>query len=236
MTKENVVIEDIPLILERKNIKHMYLRVLTPSGEVKISAPMHLSDERIAEFVISRKEWILEKQKLISSGEIKPELKYKTGEKHLLWGKEYTLQLILNDKIKNVIADDEKQVIYLPVSKRSKMESRQKALYEFYRTEVKKELDNVLEKCVDIVGKRPNEVKIRNMKNWGNCRYQDKRITLNLKLAMNDKICLEYVLIHELTHLIEFNHGKNFKKLMDEFMPNWREIKKKLNKKEEIIA
>ena len=236
MTKENIIIEDIPIVLERKNIKNMYLRVLPPSGEVKISAPMHISDKAIADFVVSRKDWILEKQKLILSGEIKPEAKYRTGEKHFLWGEEYTLQLILNDKLKNAVADDEKRIIYLPVSKRSKIKTRQKLLYEFYRAEVKKELDNVFEKCVGIVGERPSEVKIRNMKNWGNCRYQDKRITLNLKLAMKNKICLEYVLIHELTHLIEFNHGKNFKKLMDEFMPNWREIKKKLNKKEGLIV
>lgn len=228
MSKENVIIEDIPITLERKNIKHMYLRISPATGEVKISAPMHLSDEKIAEFVISRKNWILEKQKLISNGDIKPKLKYKTGEKHFLWGKEYTLQLISNDKIKNVTADDEKQIIYMPVPKRSRIDTRQKILYEFYRSELKKEIPTVLEKCICIVGRRPREVKIRNMKNWGNCRYNDKKITLNLKLAMKDKICLEYVTIHELTHLIEFNHGKNFKKLMDEFMPNWREIKKKI--------
>ena len=80
-----------------------------------------------------------------------------------------------------------------------------------------------------MVGKTPSEVKVRNMKNWGNCRYQDKRITLNLKLAKKDPICLEYVMIHELCHLIEFNHGKNFKKLMDKFCPNWKKIKKILN-------
>ena len=68
------------------------------------------------------------------------------------------------------------------------------------------------------------------MKNWGNCHFQDKRITLNLKLATKPRICLEYVIIHELTHLIEFNHSKNFKKLMEEFLPNWREIKELLNK------
>ena len=86
---------------------------------------------------------------------------------------------------------------------------------EFYRAEMKKAIPPVLDKCSQIVGKKPSEVKIRNMKNWGNCRYHDKRITLNLKLAKKDPICLEYVMIHELCHLIEFNHGKKFKKLME---------------------
>ena len=87
----------------------------------------------------------------------------------------------------------------------------------------------ILEKCMKIVGKAPSEVKIRNMKNWGNCRYQDKKITLNLNLAKKDPICLEYVIIHELCHLIEFNHGKKFKKLMDQYCPDWKKIKKILN-------
>ena len=231
MSKENIILEDIPIILERKNIKHMYLRVLTPEGNVKISAPYNMDNDEIISFIKSKKEWILEKQKLIRNNNIISPFKYKTGEKHMLWGKEYTLQLVLKNQLKTAIADDEKQIIYLPVPKRSKNENREKILYNFYRSEVEKALPDLVEKCVATVGEKPNEIKIRKMKNWGNCRYHDKRITLNLKLAMKDKICLEYVLIHELTHLIEFNHGKNFKRLMDKFLPNWREIKKLLNKK-----
>ena len=228
--KEIIVIEDIPILLERKNIKHMYLKVLPPNGEVKITASFKISDDEVANFVKSKKDWILKKQKLILTNDIKAPLKYVTGEKHQLWGKEFELKIILNDKIKKAFVDNEKRIIYLPAAKRSTIEKRQKILYEFYRKEVENEISNVLDECTGIVGERPTEIKVRNMKNWGNCRSRDRRITLNLKLAMKDKICLQYVLIHELTHLIEFNHGKNFKKLMDEFLPNWREIKKILNK------
>ena len=228
--KEIIVIEDIPILLERKNIKHMYLKVLPPNGEVKITASFKISDDEVANFVKSKKYWILKKQKLILTNDIKAPLKYVTGEKHQLWGKEFELKIILNDNIKKAFVDNEKRIIYLPAAKRSTIEKRQKILYEFYRKEVENEISNVLDECTGIVGERPTEIKVRNMKNWGNCRSRDRRITLNLKLAMKDKICLQYVLIHELTHLIEFNHGKNFKKLMDEFLPNWREIKKILNK------
>ena len=228
--KEIIVIEDIPILLERKNVKHMYLKVLPPNGEVKITASFKISDDEVANFVKSKKDWILKKQKLILTNDIKAPLKYVTGEKHQLWGKEFELKIILNDNIKKAFVDNEKRIIYLPAAKRSTIEKRQKILYEFYRKEVENEISNVLDECTGIVGERPTEIKVRNMKNWGNCRSRDRRITLNLKLAMKDKICLQYVLIHELTHLIEFNHGKNFKKLMDEFLPNWREIKKILNK------
>ncbi len=229
MTKETLTIENITFTLERKNIKRMYLRVLPPDGEVKVSAPKILSDNEIISFVKSKKDWILNKQKYIKENNIKAPLKYDNGETHYLWGREYTLQLIKNDNIKNVIVDEDKSILYLPIPKRSTIEKRKNILDEFYRAQMQIAIPPVLEKCTKIVGKTPSEVKIRKMKNWGNCRYQDKRITLNLNLAKKDPICLEYVTIHELCHLIEFNHGKKFKKLMDEYCPNWKKIKKILN-------
>lgn len=229
MTKETLTIDNITLTLERKNIKNMYLRVLPPNGNVKVSAPLFISDEEIVNFIRLKKDWILKKQRYILENNIKALLKYDNGEKHYLWGKEYTLQLIKNDTVKQVLIDEEKSILYLPIAKRSTIEKRKKTLDEFYRNQMKIAIPPVLDKCTKIVGKTPSEVKIRNMKNWGNCRYQDKRITLNLNLAKKDIECLEYVMIHELCHLIEFNHSKKFKNLMDKYCPNWKEIKKRLN-------
>jgi predicted metal-dependent hydrolase len=229
MTKETLTIENITLTLERKNIKNMYLRVLPPNGNVKVSAPSFISDEEIVNFIRLKKDWILKKQRYIKENNIKAPLKYDNGEKHYLWGKEYTLQLIKNDNVKHVLLDKEKSIIYLPIAKKSTIEKRKKTLDEFYRNQMKIAVPPVLDKCTKIVGKTPSEVKIRNMKNWGNCRYHDKRITLNLNLAKKDIECLEYVMIHELCHLIEFNHSKKFKNLMDKYCPNWKEIKKRLN-------
>ena len=228
MSQEKIIIEDLTITLNRKNIKNMYLRVLPPKGEVKVSAPMFISDDEIINFIKSRREWILEKQRFIKDNNIKASLKYKTGETHYLWGKEYKLQLIKNDTIKHVLVDKNKSIIYLPVPKRSTIEKREKLLDELYRRELKLSIPEVLDKCVKIVGKTPTDVNVRKMKNWGNCK-QDGRITLNINLAKKDKICLEYVMIHELCHLIEFNHSKKFKKLMDRFCPNWKKIKKILN-------
>ena len=163
-----MIIEDIKITVKRKNIKNMYLRVLPPNGEVVISAPLHLSDEDITNFIISKKKWIMQKQRLILDNKIQTPLKYKSGEKHSLWGKEYTLQLVSKDALKKIAVDYDKKIIYLPANKRSKKENREKLLNELYRRELKKAIPPVLEKCVGIVGKRPSEVKVRNMKNWGN--------------------------------------------------------------------
>ena len=218
-------INGINVIVQRKKIKNMYLRVVPPEGTIKISAPYFVDDDKIIEFVNAKMDWILAKQKQIANMEYVPELKYVNGEKHYLWAEEYTLQLIANN-IKTAFVKE--NTLYLPVSKRSKMKNRQKTLEDFYRLELQKEISNIYDKCTAKVGRKPSEIKIRKMKNWGNCK-QNGVITLNLNLAKKPKICLEYVLIHELCHLIEFNHSKKFKMLMDKNCPNWREIKKILN-------
>ena len=199
----------------------MYIRILPPNGEVKVSAPLSIPDEEIVKFINSKKEWILKKQKYILENDIEPPLKYDNGEKHYVWGEEFGLQLISNSTVKHVLIDREKSILYLPISKRSTIEKRKNILNEFYRKELKSAIPNVLTKCTKIVGRKPKDVGVRKMKNWGNCK-QDGGITLSLNLAKKDPECLEYVMIHELCHLIEFNHGKNFKKLMDKNCPNWK--------------
>lgn len=221
-----MLIENITVTVEKKNIKHMYLRILPPNGDVKISAPSHISDREIIDFVKSKKDWILKKQKYIIENDIAAPYKYDNGEKHPLWGKEYELQLISNANVKNAFVMDDK--IYLPIPKRSTIEKRKNILDELYRAELKKAIPGVLDKCSKIVGRTPTDITVRKMKNWGNCK-QNGKITLNLNLAKKDMECLEYVMIHELCHLIEFNHGKEFKRLMDKFCPNWKKIKKRLN-------
>lgn len=223
---KSMIVNGIEIIVKRKNIKNLYLRVTAPDGDVKVSAPHYVSDEEIRDFINLKMDWILKKREEIASTDYIPKLKYVNGEKHYLWGKEYSLQLIENN-IKNAFVKD--NVLYLPVSKRSKTKSRQKTMEDFYRNELKRQISAIYGKCTEKVGKTPSEVKVRKMKNWGNCK-KNGVITLNLNLAKKPKICLEYVFVHELCHLIEFNHSKNFKKLMDRNCPKWAEIKKILNK------
>ena len=226
MAKEKIFVEDIQITIEKKNIKNLYIKVMPPNGEVRISAPLSVRDSDIINLVKLKKDWIIKKQKLSKENKIKTPLKYTNGEKHYIWGKEYNLQLISNNNVKNVLIHE--TTIYLPVPKKSTIEKRKNILDEFYRNELKKAIPDVLDKCTKIVGQNPTSVTVRKMKNWGNCKT-DGRITLNLNLAKKDKECLEYVMIHELCHLIEFSHGQKFKELMDKFCPNWKEIKKRLN-------
>lgn len=190
-----------------------------------------MPQKNIIDFAKNRMDWIIKKRENIIKNPPEPYLRYVSGEIHHLWGKEYTLKLYSKDLINDVIVDDEKDVIYLPVKTRTTRDEREKVFIEFYRKEIKKAIPSLLEKCVDIVGRAPSEWRVKNMKTrWGSCNVYDKRIWLNLQLAKKDPICLEYVIIHELTHLYEANHGPRFKNYMDNFCPNWREIKKLVNK------
>ena len=161
---------------------------------------------------------------------VKRQLKYENGETHYLWGRPYSLQLIeKNRNFREVFVEDE--TMYLPVDlKKPSLEERRKTMIEFYRHEIKSAIPDVLEKSVAVVGREPDEWRVKNMKTrWGTCNTREKRIWINLQLAKKSPQCLDYVMIHELTHLIVPNHGSQFKAYMDKFYPNWREVRKLLN-------
>lgn len=229
-----IKIEDIEISVEKKKIKHMYLKV-QKDGKVKISAPHTIKKEQIIEFSQEKIEWIRLKQKEIlknnESVELK-KLKYINGETLYLWAEPYTLKLIEKNKnYKKPFINE--NTIYLPINpNNTSLEKREKAIIEFYRNEIKRKIETVLEDCINIVGKRPNEWRVKNMKTrWGTCNIRDKRIWINLQLAKWPEECLKYVIIHELTHLHIANHNKEFKNLMDKFYPNWKEIKQLLKKR-----
>lgn len=226
---EKLKINDILIIIERKNIKHMYLRVLPPNGDVKISAPLTISNKDINNFAQSKMDWIQKNQEQVKNQTKKRDLKYITGEKHYLWGKPYILQLIIKNKdFKNVFLHE--GTIYLPIKQKSTFEQREKLMNNWYRNQLKLAIPDVMNKCVAIVGKKPNEWRIKNMKTrWGTCNITKKRIWLNLQLVKKSPQCLEYVITHELVHLYVSNHGKEFKEYMNKFYPNWSEVKKLVN-------
>ncbi len=224
-----IEIDGISIIIERKNIKNMYIRISPPNGEVKMSVPFSVSDEEVFNFAKSKINWITKKVLEIQSKDYITPLKYKTGEKHLLWGKEYFLKLIPNEKSKKAFIQED--TLFLPVKKRSTIDERQKALIEFYRDEIKLAIPPILANACNVVGKSPNEWRVKNMKTrWGTCNINKKRIWINLQLAKKPPECLEYVIYHELTHLHVANHSIEFKDLLNKFYPNSNEVKNILNK------
>lgn len=218
--------EEITYQVERKRIKNMYIRVL-PDGSVKVTAPRQVSDRIIEEFVSSRRDWILAARKKLESQPLHRSYSYANGERHLLWGKEYTLEVVYTGGKPRASTQGEQ--IFLEIPRDGDVALKQKLMEELYRRQLKARVPLLMEKYSGIVGTAPDSWGVKNMKTrWGTCNITDRRIWLNLQLAKYEPECLEYVIVHELVHFYVAGHNAQFYGYMDRFYPNWREIRKKL--------
>lgn len=218
-------------ITKKSNIKNIYLRVLANTDTLKVSAPIFCSEENILSFIMQKLPQIYKaKEKLKNNNSIE-NYKYLSNEKHYLWGKAYILDIIYVDK--NYQAEKTNDKIILKIPHNSNLNVRKAFLQEFYRQELKDLLPKIIKKCEKITNLSANEYRIKNMQTkWGTCNIHEKRIWLNLQLAKKPIECLEYVLIHELVHLLEKNHTKRFFDILESFCPSWQELRRVLNANE----
>lgn len=226
-----IVVSDIKILVERKNIKNMYLRVLPPDGAVKMTVPNSITDTAIRRFAESKISWIKKGIETFETKKYQGKPGYVSGEIHFLWGKPYHLEVVDSGAGKDIYLKEDK--IIMQVRKESTPEQREYIMEEWYRKLLKQAIPTALTKCVKIVGKAPDEWRVKNMKTkWGTCNITKKRIWLNLQLAKKPPECLDYVITHELVHLYVKNHNDQFKAYMNQFYPNWKTVKKKLNEQQ----
>lgn len=220
-------ISDIPIDVSKKNIKNMHLYVKPPNGNVMVSAPLSMSDEAIERFVRTKVNWIKQQVEKFDNQPRQSQREYISGETLFVWGKQYYLQTEYSNKNSLVLSGDK---AVLTVRKESTALQREKFIREWYRDLLKAEINVLLAKCEKTTGLKATSWQTKYMTSrWGTCNTQSGKIWLNLQLAKKTPECLEYVIIHELAHLIEKNHNERFVSLMDKFMPMWREIKMTLN-------
>lgn len=223
-----IIIQGIPITVEKKKIKNMYLKVLPPEGKVVISAPTRMSQRIIEEFAVSKISWIQEKRKKYAEQPKKIELQYTSGEHIYVWGESYPMEIKYVNNGSKVTLAEERIVMQVPVD--STLEQRERCLNEWYRLQLKERIPLLIAKWEDIIGVQVYEWGVKNMKTrWGTCNTGAKRIWLNLQLAKKKPECLEYVVVHEMTHLLEKKHNQRFYGFMDKFLPEWRNIKDELN-------
>lgn len=226
--EDQIVISNIEMLVERKDIKNMYIRILPPDGKVKITVPKTISDDAIRMFAISRIAWIKKQKANFENQSRQTKRQYISGESHFLWGKRYRLEVVYSGVRNDVFVKGDK--LFLQVRKESTQEQRETVMEEWYREQIKQAIPAVLEKYAKIVGKTPDEWRVKNMRTkWGTCNPIKKRIWLNLQLAKKTPECLDYVIVHELVHLYVKNHNDEFRTYMDQFYPNWQVVKKQLN-------
>ncbi len=229
MLTYQIVISDIVIEVEKKRIKNLRLSVHPPDGAVKISVPLLYKDALIHCFLESKLPWI-KKHKDKYYGKEKPVvLEFATGEYHYYLGERYVLQVIQHNKSPRIELTDGS--IYLYIKPGSTKHQRKKAVDEWYRKQLKDISSSLIIKWENIIGVNVNEFGIKNMKTrWGSCNIRAKRIWLNLELGGKPFHCLEFIIVHELVHLLERNHSAKFKSFMDKFLPEWRGYKDELNK------
>lgn len=227
---EKIIINDVEIELTKKNIKNLYLSVHPPNGEVKISAPKWMDEDAIRLFAISKLSWIKRHQKKFKDQQKFPEKEYISGEKHHFLGQCYLLNVVYTNKRNQGVEIRNKEYIDLFVRENAPKHIRERIMTEWYRGELKKLIPPLIEKWEPIMGVKVNEFGVKRMKTrWGTCNPTAKRVWINLELVKMNPKCLEYVLVHEMVHLLERGHNKRFIAYMDEFIPNWRTVKEELN-------
>src|SRR5207248_2484966 len=199
----------VEVLVVRKAIRNLHLAVLPPDGRVRVSSPLHLNDDAIRTLIATRIPWIrTQKTKFAAQARQAPR-EYISGESHFFLGKQYRLEVLHGDQ--SQIRLKGKNKIVLQVRSNSTMERREAVLMDWYRKELKTVSASMMETWQEKIGVRVESWGIKRMKTrWGTCNRDGGRIWLNLELVKKPVTCIEYVVVHELLHLIEKRHNEKF--------------------------
>lgn len=224
----HLALGDIVVEVVLKDIKNIHLSVNPPTGKVRISAPNRTSMDAIRLFAISKLGWIRQQQQKLEAQTREAPSEYVERESHYLWGKRYLLSVQEADRAPSIEVRHRK--ILLSVRPGTGATRRQEVLDEWYRRQVRAAVVPLLEKWPTIMGVRVEKLFVQKMKTkWGSCSPERQYVRLNTDLAKKPVECLEYVLVHEMTHILERHHNQRFVEIMNSFFPNWRLLRQKLN-------
>lgn len=221
--RQFITVLDIPVEIVRKNIKNIHLGVYPPEGRVRVSVPQHITNENVRLAVVTRLPWIKKRQEAFKKQPRQTERYYVNGESHYFQGKRYILEVTERYGKHALILKGNARML-LQVAPETSKENRALVVNDWYRQQLKTLIPLLLAKWQPIVGKEVSSWGVKKMKTkWGSCNIAERRIWLNLELVKKSPECLEYILVHELVHLHERRHNDNFRKLMDQFLPHWRQ-------------
>ncbi len=214
----------------RKDIKNLHLAVYPPNGRVRVAAPLRVNDEAVRMAVIARWGWIKRQQANFRAQERESRHEYVNGESHYFLGNRYLLNIVENSQAGKVVVRNKKKLdLYTrPGSTRSQ---RERIMLNWYRAYLRQTVPALIEKWEKITGVQVADWGIKQMKTkWGACNIQKRRIWINLELAKKSESCLEFIIAHEIVHLLERHHNDRFVELMNKFMPRWRTCRAELNR------
>lgn len=224
-----VTVGGIDLELVRKDIKNLHLGVYPPDGRVRVAAPLAVSDDAVRLAVIGKLGWIRRQQAKFASQPRQSQREMVDGESHYFLGQRYRLCVIDHQGAGKIVLRN-KSFIDLYVRPETNAEQRERLLLQWYRQQLKALIPPLLSKWQDALGVEVADWGIKKMKTkWGSCNVKARRIWLNLELAKKPAHCLEYIVVHELAHLLEKHHNDRFTAIVEQCDPLWRAHRDELN-------
>ena len=226
---EIIKVNKIAVEVEWKDIKNIHLTVYPPDARVHISAPMSMQLDSIRLYIITKLEWINKRIEMIRNQARQTEREYVSGENHYYKGIRYRLNVIYQ-QAPPVVLINGTQFIDLYVREGSAIDKRAEIMREWYRAELKDTLKPMVEKWEELLLVKAKCWEVKQMKTlWGSCNHKTQRIIFNLELIKKPTHCIEYIVAHEMTHLVERLHNSKFTAILDTHIPTWRMLKDELN-------
>ncbi len=224
-----IIVNSIQVDVVRKDIKNLHLGVYPPHGRVRVAAPLTVSDDAVRLAVVGKLGWIKRQQAKFAAQPRQSRREMVSGESHYFLGQRYRLRIIEHPGAGRVLLLN-KATLELHVRPKTTAEQREQVLQQWYREQLKQLIPPLLEKWQPVLGVESADWGVKKMKTkWGACNIKARRIWLNLELAKKPVPCLEYIVVHELMHLLERRHNERFMALMDQHLPNWRVYRDELN-------
>jgi len=228
--KHQIIVNDLVVDVVRKNIKNLHLAVYPPAGRVRVAAPLRVNDEAVRLFTISRLAWIKRQQAKFTAQERQSAREYVSGESHYYQGHRYLLNVTYRQGAPAIVIRNNK-IIDLFARPASDTAQRERVLTAWYRRRLKEEIAPLIAKWETIIGVQVAGWGVKQMKTrWGTCNIEARRIWLNLELIKKPVHCLEYIIVHEMVHLLERHHNERFIAHMNSFMPLWQFYREELNR------
>ncbi len=228
--KHQITVNELVVDVVRKDIKHLHLAVYPPAGRVRVAAPLRVNDEAVRLFTIARLGWIKRQQAKFEAQERQSPREYVSGESHYYQGHRYLLNVIYHDGAPSIIIRNN-TILDLFARPNSNTAQRERVLTTWYRQRLKEEIAPLIAKWEAITGVQVAAWGVKQMKTkWGTCNIEARRIWLNLELIKKPAHCLEFIIVHEMIHLLERHHNERFVAHMNRFMPLWQYYRQELNR------
>lgn len=225
-----IEISGIPIEVIRKDIKNLHVGVYPPHGRVRVAAPLRLNDDAVHLAIATRMGWIRRQQRSFAHQDRQSKREFVNGESHYVFGKRY--RLTINEAgVRGTVRIRSNRVLELTVRAGLDRGQRERLLNNWYRSLLRERLADLISLWEPRVGVSVREWGIRKMKTrWGTCNQSARRISFNLELAKKPESCLEFIVVHELIHILERHHNDAFRSHMDRLLPHWKNVRDQLNR------